>query len=115
MPYMPSSPTHSIRAYPCRMTDQQQQIEIVDNPEGRRFEAHVDGALAGFADYRDQEGVRAFPHTEVDPAFGGRGIGSTLVDEALRATIASGRRILPQCSFVAARVTKDEFAAHVVR
>lgn len=92
-----------------------QQIQIVDNPEGRRFEARVDGAIAGFADYRDQEGVRAFPHTEVDPAFGGRGIGSTLVDEALRATIAAGMRILPQCSFVAARVTRDEFAAHVER
>ncbi len=92
-----------------------EQIEIVDNPQAQRFEAHVDGALAGFADYRDGEGVRGFPHTEVDPAFGGRGIGATLVDEALRRTIAEGRRILPQCSFVAARVTADEFAAHVAR
>jgi len=92
-----------------------EQIEIVDNPKAQRFEARVDGALAGFADYRDGEGVRGFPHTEVDPAFGGRGIGSTLVDEALRATIAEGRRIIPQCSFVAARVTADEFAAHVAR
>lgn len=97
------------------MTEQHEQIEIVDNPEGQRFEARVGGALAGFADYRDREGVRAFPHTEVDPAFGGRGIGSTLVDEALRATIAGGKRILPQCSFVAARVQQDEFAAHVAQ
>ena len=57
-----------------------EQIEITDNPEARRFEAHVDGDLAGFADYRDAESVRAFVHTEIDPAFGGRGIGSTLVD-----------------------------------
>lgn len=95
------------------MSEQNGAIQIVDNREGERFEARVDGAVAGFADYRDREGVRAFPHTEVDPAFGGRGIGSILVDEALRATIASGKRILPQCSFVAARVTADEFAAHV--
>ncbi|WP_404313311.1 N-acetyltransferase [Agrococcus terreus] len=91
-----------------------EQIEIVDAPEARRFEARVDGALAGFADYRDRDGVRAFPHTEVDPSFGGRGIGSRLVDEALRATIAAGMRIRPQCSFVRARVESDEFAAHVV-
>lgn len=98
------------------MTEQQsEQIEISDNPEARRFEARVDGALAGFADYRDAEGVRSFVHTEVDPSFGGRGVGSRLVDEALRATIAQGRQIRPRCSFVAARSDADEFAAHVVR
>ena len=95
------------------MSEQQGQTQVTENAEARRFEAHVDGVLAGFADYRDAEAVRSFVHTEVDPAFGGRGIGSTLVDEALRTTIAAGKRILPQCSFVAARVTKDEFAAHV--
>lgn len=89
-----------------------EQIEIVDNPASQRFEARVDGALAGFADYRDADDVRAFPHTEVDPSFGGRGIGSRLVDEALRATIADGKRIRPQCSFVVARAALDEFASH---
>ncbi|WP_186808209.1 GNAT family N-acetyltransferase [Agrococcus baldri] len=97
------------------MSEQQPEIEITENAERRRFEAHVDGALAGFADYRDSESVRSFVHTEVDPAFGGRGIGSTLVDEALRATIGQGRRIQPICSFVVARSAADEFAAHVVR
>lgn len=97
------------------MSEQHSETEITDNPEARRFEAHVDGALAGFADYRDEEAVRSFVHTEVDPAFGGRGIGSTLVDEALRATIAQGKRIRPICSFVVARAAADEFAAHVGR
>ncbi len=89
-------------------------IEITDNPQARRFEARVDGALAGFADYRDGEAARSFVHTEVDPSFGGRGVGSALVDEALRATIAQGKRIRPRCSFVAARAARDEFAVHVV-
>lgn len=96
-----------------RMSDS--TIEIVDNPASRRFEAHVDGTLAGFADYRDAESVRAFTHTEIDPGFGGRGVGSTLVDQALRTTIAEGRRIQPICSFVVARAADDEFAANVVR
>ena len=91
-----------------------EQIEIPETPEARRCEARVDGALAGFADYRDSESTRSFVHTEVDPAFGGRGIGSRLVDEALRATIAEGRRIRPLCSFVVARSAADEFASHVV-
>lgn len=97
------------------MSDQQTETQITNNPEARRFEAHIDGALAGFADYRDDESVRSFVHTEVDPAFGGRGVGSTLVDEALRATVAQGKRIRPICSFVVARSASDEFASHVVQ
>ncbi|WP_306231970.1 GNAT family N-acetyltransferase [Agrococcus beijingensis] len=97
------------------MSQPQESIEIADNPEATRFEARIDGALAGFADYRDRDGVRAFVHTEIDPSFGGRGVGSQLVDEALRATIAEGKRILPRCSFVVARSAADEFAAHVVQ
>ncbi|WP_405216624.1 GNAT family N-acetyltransferase [Agrococcus sp. Ld7] len=93
----------------------EQQIEIVDNTESSRFEAHIDGARAGLADYRDRDGVRSFTHTEVDPSFGGRGVGSKLVDAALRATIADGMRIKPICSFVVARSAADEFAAHVER
>lgn len=95
------------------MSEQQPEIQVTDNPESSRYEVRVDGALAGFADYRDTDAVRAFIHTEVDPAFGGRGVGSKLIDEALRATIAQGKRFQPLCSFVAARATKDEFAAHV--
>ena len=56
-----------------------EQIAITENTEARRYEAHVDGALAGFADYRDTDAVRSFVHTEIDPSFGGRGIGSQLM------------------------------------
>ena len=92
-----------------------EQIDIVDAPDAGRFEARIDGALAGFAEYADADGIRTFPHTEVDPAYGGRGVGSRLVDEALRATVAAGLRIRPLCSFVRARSAEGEFAAHVVR
>lgn len=96
------------------MTNEQQQIKISDNAEASRFEAHINGERAGLADYRDRDGVRSFTHTEVDPSFGGHGVGSKLVDEALRATIADGMQIKPICSFVVARAGADEFAAHVV-
>lgn len=96
------------------MSEQQTETQITENAAARRFEARIGGALAGFADYRDDQAVRSFVHTEVDPAFGGRGVGSALVDEALRATIADGKQIRPICSFVVARAAADEFAAHVV-
>lgn len=42
-----------------------------------------------------------FTHTEVDPAFEGRGIGGALARHALDAVRAAGtRRVLPICPFI---------------
>src|SRR5690606_30405131 len=47
--------------------------------EGDRFEARTDdGTVAGFAAYERTPGTVIFTHTEVDPAFEGRGVGSAL-------------------------------------
>lgn len=73
---------------------------VTDNPAASRFEAHVDGALAGFADYEVVEGYLVFPHTVVDPSFEGRGIGSAIVRHALDAVRAAGTyRVVPTCPF----------------
>jgi predicted GNAT family acetyltransferase len=60
----------------------------------------VDGKLAGFAEYRAKPGLIAFIHTEVDDAFEGQGIGSTLVSEALDDARRRGLAVLPFCPFV---------------
>lgn len=78
-----------------------ERIEVVDAPERSRFEVLVDGALAGFTQYRDRgNGVLAFPHTEIDKAFGGRGLGGILVRDALAVVQQRGQRVLPYCPFV---------------
>ena len=51
---------------------------ITDNVEMSRFEAHLDGKLAGFAEYQLTDELVVFTHTEVDPAFEGNGVGSAL-------------------------------------
>jgi uncharacterized protein len=79
------------------MTD----VSVHDNPGANRFEAYVDGELAGFSVYVLSEGQITFTHTEVDDAFEGHGVGSALVREALdhvRAT--GGLRVKPLCPFV---------------
>lgn len=48
-------------------------VEVVDNPDKSRFEIHVDGALAGFADYKLLPARIKFTHTEVEPAYEGQG------------------------------------------
>ncbi|NJP26207.1 N-acetyltransferase [Microbispora sp. SCL1-1] len=79
---------------------QQSEPKVADNPEASRFEITVDGALAGFAEYRLSGPRISFTHTEIDPAFGGRGLGSTLVKAALDAARDAGLSVLPFCPFV---------------
>jgi len=81
------------------MTD----VTVHDNPEENRFEAYVDGQLAGFSAYVVSDGVITFTHTEVDEAFEGRGVGSSLVRQELDAVRATGGlRVRPSCPFVRA-------------
>lgn len=79
--------------------------------EADRFTIAVDGQIAGFTEYVDRvtdSGTqRIFPHTEVDEAFGGRGLATILVREALEATRADGLRIVPVCSLVASFVEEN--------
>lgn len=73
---------------------------VVDNSAQHRFEILVEDTVAGFTEYHDHGTRRAFLHTEVDPDFGGRGLGSTLVRGLLDEARASGRGVLPYCQFV---------------
>lgn len=86
-------------------------MSVTDNEQLHRYEAVVDGQLAGFIRYHDRaDGVRDLQHTEVDPAFEGKGVGSRLVTAALDAIRASGGRILASCPFVTTYLKRhDEY------
>lgn len=85
------------------MTDEP-SIEVRDNPSASRYEAWVDGRLAGFAEYRPATGRLVFVHTEVGAAFSGRGIGQRLAAGALDDVRARGLRVTPVCRFIAAYI-----------
>ncbi len=74
--------------------------------EADRFSISVDDKKAGFTEYIDHENQRIFPHTEIDDAFGGRGLATILVREALETTRAAGLRIVPVCPMVAGYIEK---------
>jgi predicted GNAT family acetyltransferase len=77
------------------------QVTVQDNAEQRRYEASTEsGVVAGFAEYRDRDGVRVFTHTEVDDAFEGQGIGSTLVRAALDDVRERGLEARVKCPFI---------------
>ena len=65
-----------------------------------RFEAVVDGEVAGFAEFRDRDGQRAFAHTVVDRQHQGQGVAGRLVGHALDATREAGLQVQPLCSYV---------------
>jgi hypothetical protein len=77
-------------------------LEIVDNPAGRRYEARIDGELAGWVDYGRVRDRLIAIHTEVLPAFGGRGIASALVKRVIADVRAAGQFITPRCPFFVA-------------
>ncbi|MDO5614125.1 MAG: GNAT family N-acetyltransferase [Paracoccus sp. (in: a-proteobacteria)] len=58
---------------------------------------------------------RVLFHTGVDEAYGGRGLASVLVRDAVDDVVARGYRIVPVCPYVAKWLPKHpEYAAHVV-
>jgi predicted GNAT family acetyltransferase len=79
-----------------------------------RFTIQVDGQKVGFVEYVDRDGQRVFTHTEVADEFGGRGLATILVNEALQATRDAGLRIVAVCPMVAAFVNKHHEFADVV-
>jgi uncharacterized protein len=87
------------------LTDKTGEPVTVAREDGR-FTIAVDGKTVGLTAFADRDGQRVFYHTEVDDAFGGRGLASLVIAEALAATRAEGLRIVPVCPTVAAYVRK---------
>jgi len=65
-----------------------------------RYAITVDGRRVGLLDYRRHGDVLDLDHTEIDPAFGGRGLGAHLVRDALDDVRSRGFTVRPRCSFV---------------
>ncbi|AZG48345.1 GNAT family N-acetyltransferase [Gordonia insulae] len=93
------------------------QTSVADNSAEHRYEISVPDTesartvVAGFTAYRDRDvesgAERVFFHTEVAEEFGGRGLGTILIREALDDTRAQGRAIVGVCPMVAAFLRKN--------
>jgi predicted GNAT family acetyltransferase len=75
-------------------------VEVRDVPERHRFEVAENGQPAGFLTYRISDGEITFVHTEVDPAFEGKGLAGQLVKAALDDVRGRGLRVIPECPYV---------------
>jgi hypothetical protein len=50
-------------------------VTVTDAADRSRFEARVGGEFAGFCRYIRTADLVVYPHTEVEPAFEGKGVG----------------------------------------
>ena len=81
--------------------------ETSNNLDEHRYEAHLDGELAGFIEYQPSVGLVTLDHTEVDDRFEGHGVGSAMVRFALDELRADGsRRVLVRCPFIKSWIRK---------
>lgn len=89
-------------------------VTVRDNTDEQRFEAMVDGEVAGFIQYRLAGDVVDMHHTEVGDAWEGKGIASALAEGALAQVRAAGRTVIPTCPFVKGYLEKHQEHADLV-
>ncbi|WP_433467907.1 GNAT family N-acetyltransferase [Spirillospora sp. CA-128828] len=89
--------------------------EITDNAGKSRYEIRLDGDLAGFAQYKLGECAVTFTHTEVDPAFEGKGVGGSLARGALDDVRGRGLSVVPRCPFIKKWIDKHPDYQDLVR
>ena len=84
--------------------------EVLHHAAAHRYEVTVDGHLS-VCEY-ELDGTRMiFTHTVVPPELRSRGIAEKLVRVALAEARGQGRKVVPQCSYVARFIERNkEFA-----
>jgi predicted GNAT family acetyltransferase len=96
-------------ANPTTDTDPDAATRVVRNDDENRYEIWVGEALGGFTEFEpDSHGRLVFPHTEIDPAFKGQGLGGILVEQALADVASRGETIVPRCPFVVRYLHRHE-------
>ena len=82
-----------------RVSDVSEQVVVTRNEGESQWEARIGGELAGFAAYQLTDELVVFTHTEVDPAFEGKGVGGALarhaLDEVADAGDSQGHAVVP--------------------
>jgi uncharacterized protein len=78
------------------------EVKVIDNPQAHRYEAWVNGDLAGFARYNRTPSRITFVHTEVRPMYEGHGVATALARASLDEVRAQGLAVRAVCPFYAA-------------
>lgn len=83
----------------------QNDLNVTHNQQAQRFETTIEGQT-GYISYQERGDALVYDHTIVPQALGGKGVGSSLVKHALDYAREQGKKVVPQCSFVASYIDK---------
>jgi len=75
-------------------------LVVADAPDRQRYEASLDDDLVGILTYVVKHGRLALIHTEVMPAYEGRGIAAALARFALDDARRRGLLVIASCPYV---------------
>lgn len=89
-------------------------VQVENNPAKHRYEAVVDGAVAGCAFYRERPGTVVITHTEVGDEWEGQGVASSLIAGALDDIRARGLTVTPFCAFTRGYIERHPEYADLV-
>ena len=79
---------------------------VIDNHNEQRYELREGEQLVGTLTYRVRPDRVTLVHTEVDPAYEGKGMGSRLVRGAIDDIRERGLKLVPRCEFVQAYLAR---------
>lgn len=89
-------------------------VEVADNPGQHRYEARVDGEVAGHVFYQARPDRLVLLHTEIAEEFEGHGVGGQLVAGTLQDIRERGLRVTALCPFAAAYIERHPEYADLV-
>lgn len=81
------------------------KLEVVHNADAKRFEI-VLGEHIALIEYEIRDGDLALTHTEVPPAFEGKGIAGKLAQYALDYARDNAHIVQPECPYIAKYVQR---------
>jgi uncharacterized protein len=84
---------------------------LTDQTEQQRYAALQNNQVVAFAEYRATTGALMLTHTEVNQDLEGQGVGSSLIEYALKDIRTRGLHVVPMCPFVVAYIKRhrDEY------
>lgn len=92
-----------------------EEYQLIDNNEDHQYELHVEKGIAKIEYIITKNEEIYLTHTEVPPAMEGKGIGSQLVEKALKNIEERKLTLVPLCPFVAGYIQKHPEWKRIVK
>ena len=92
-----------------------EEYQLIDNNKDHQYELHVEKGIAKIEYIITKNEEIYLTHTEVPPAMEGKGIGSQLVEKALKNIEERKLTLVPLCPFVAGYIQKHPEWKRIVK